>query len=137
MEAGDPLGLVEFAVIDARGRVHPFAKPLSIREGGETRRRSAEALGGVAATGPLPIGLIALSTYREAARWRPVEISPGQGLLALIPHTVPLRRRPRASLAALARAVAGARIVEGSRGGAEDAATWLLRHLDDRERGAA
>src|SRR5436189_5388239 len=76
----------EFAVLDARGRVHPFAKPLSIREGGETRRRSAEALGGMVATGPLPIGLIALSTYREAARWRPVEISPGQGLLALIPH---------------------------------------------------
>ena len=126
----------EFAVIDEKGRVHPFAKPLSIREGAQTRREPAEALGAVG-TGPLPIGLIAFSTYRCAARWRPVALSPGRGLLALIPHTVPVRRRPQASLAALQKAVEGARVVEARRGEAEETAAWLLRQAGATAKGAA
>jgi hypothetical protein len=127
----------EFALIDQRGWVHPFAKPLSIRGGTHTVRRSAEALGGVVGTGPLPIGLIAFSTYRSAARWRPIPISPAEGLLALIPHTVPVRRRPRATLAALQRAVEGARMVRAHRGEAVDTAVWLLRHAGETAQGAA
>ena len=127
----------EFAVIDERGRVHPFAKPLSIRDGTGIQKRPAEELGGTVGTAPLPIGLIAFSVYRPAAAWRPVPLSPGQGLLALIPHTVPVRRWPRASLAALHRAIAGARVLKSNRGQVEDAALWLLRHVDDAAEGAA
>jgi hypothetical protein len=127
----------EFAVIDERGRVHPFAKPLSIRDGTRIRKQCAEELGGTVGTAPLPIGLIAFSAYRPGARWRPVPLSPGQGLLALIPHTVPVRRWPRASLAALQRVVEGACAFKASRGQAEDAAAWLLRHVAETETGAA
>jgi hypothetical protein len=127
----------EFAVIDERGRAHPFAKPLSIRDGTQTRKRPAEELGGTIGIAPLPIGLIAFSAYRAGARWRPVPLSPGQGLLALVPHTVPVRRSPQASLAALHRAIEGARLLKASRGQAEDAAVWLLRHLDEITEGAA
>lgn len=127
----------EFAVIDDRGRVHPFAKPLSIREGTQVRKRPAEELGGLVGSAPLPIGLIAFSAYRPEARWRPVPLSPGQGLLALIPHTVPVRRRPQACLAALQRAVEGACVLKASRGEAEGPADWLLRHADRAAEGAA
>jgi hypothetical protein len=63
----------EFAIIDARGRVHPFAKPLSIRgAGAATFRQPAQrrGLGGRAATRPLPIGLVVLATH-EPGEWRP------------------------------------------------------------------
>jgi len=127
----------EFAVIDERGRVHPFAKPLSIRDGAQVRKRTAEELGGTVGTAALPIGLIAFSAYHRDARWRPVALSAGQGLLALIPHTVPVRRRPNASLAALQRAVEGACVLKARRGEAEGAAAWLLRHADESAKGAA
>ena len=127
----------EFAVIDARGRVHPFAKPLSIREGTQIRKRPAEQLGGAIGTTPLSIGLIVFSAYRPAARWRPVPLSSGQVLLGLIPHTVPVRPRPHASLAALQKAVGGAWALKASRGEAAAVAAWLLRHLDQASRRAA
>jgi hypothetical protein len=137
LRAGGTYYSDEFAVIDQRGRVHPFAKPLSIRDGKHTRKRRAEEMGGAVGTTPLPIGLIAFSAYRAGAQWRPVPISPGQGVLALIPHTVPVRRWPEASLAALERAVGRARLLKGSRGRAEDAAAWLLRHAGESAEGAA
>jgi hypothetical protein len=52
----------EFAVLDGRGRVHPFAKPLSIRGAtgcdAHAQARRAEELGGISATRPLPVGLV-------------------------------------------------------------------------------
>ncbi len=127
----------EFAVIDERGRVHPFAKPLSIRDGTRIREQPAEELGGAVGTASLPIGLIAFSTYRPEARRRLVSLSPGQGLLALIPHTVPLRRRPRTSLATLQRVVEAAHILRANRGEAETAAAWLLHQVEETAKGAA
>jgi hypothetical protein len=127
----------EFALIDERGRVQPFAKPLSIREGSATRRRTPEELGGTAGRAPLPIGLIAFSTYRPNGRWRPRPLSPGRGLLALIAHTVPVRGRPEASLATLRQAVSGARIVRITRAEAADAAVRLLRLAEESAGGAA
>jgi hypothetical protein len=44
----------EFAVLDTEGRVHPYLKPLSVREGGTHRQRKigVEELGGSSATKP-------------------------------------------------------------------------------------
>ena len=75
---------------------------------------------------------------RRGPAWRPIRLSPGRGLLALIAHTVPVRRRPAASLVALRAALAPAVVVRGSRGEAADAAKALLRAaeraLRDEER---
>src|SRR5262249_17761629 len=62
----------EYAVLDDRGRVHPFAKPLSIREGAALRRCTAEELGGVSGHVPLRVGAIVVTSYRAGAHWRPV-----------------------------------------------------------------
>jgi energy-coupling factor transporter ATP-binding protein EcfA2 len=128
----------EFAVLDGRGRVHPFPKTLSVRDadGRGTARVPPEDFGAAVGTRPLPVGLVALSTYRAHARWRPVSLSAGQALLAMLPHTVPVRRRPAASLTALQRALVGAVVVKGARGEADDTATRLLERLEnDRRRG--
>jgi hypothetical protein len=124
-------------VLDARGRVHPFAKPLALRGEPAAQRVPCEAFGAPAGTAPLPVGLIAISTYRPRGRWRAVPLTPGRALLELIPHTVPVRRRPRGAIAALQAAVATARLVTVHRGEARDAAPRLLRQLERSLEGAA
>jgi hypothetical protein len=127
----------ELAVLDARGRVHPFAKALSIRRKGEREAREApEALGSAAGTRPLPVGMIALTRYQSGARWRPTQLTPGRGLLELLTHTVPVRRRTEASLSALRRAVTQVPILKGLRGEAKETASALLGRLE-REMGPA
>lgn len=122
----------EFAVLDARGRVHPFPKPLSIREASDgIRRCDAESLGSSRGVEPLPLGLVALTQYRPGARWRPARLTPGQGLLALLGHTVPVRRRPESALATLERVVSQAVVLRGARGEAEGVASSLLERLEE------
>src|SRR5437868_5284678 len=70
----------EYAVFDAQGRIHPFARRLSLRTEvpGRPERYEPEALGGRMGAKPLPVGLVAFSEYKAGARWRPRELSPGQ-----------------------------------------------------------
>jgi hypothetical protein len=121
----------EYAVLDPRGWVHPYARPLSIREEGRFQgvKCSPERLGAHTGTRPLPVGLVALSQYRRGARWRPRSLSPGQAMLALMANTVPARTRPAAALEALQRVVAHATTVRGVRGEAEETVDALLRTL--------
>ncbi len=120
----------EFAVLDGRGRVHPFAKLLSVRRAGgcdvHVSRPSAEELGGRSGTEPLPVGLVVLATHRPGASWCPEVLTPGQAVIEMIAHTVPARLRPAATLAALERAVSRATVVRGERGEARDLAPRLL-----------
>jgi hypothetical protein len=122
----------EYAVLDARGRVHPYPKPLSLREAGgqSTRRCTAEALGGRTGSGPLPVGLIAFCEYRPAGRWRPRWLTPGRAALALLAHTVPAIRKPQAVLTTLRQLLWQAAALKGMRGEAELMAKELLRRLD-------
>jgi hypothetical protein len=120
----------EYAVLDREGRVHPYAKPLSVRDDDGSRRQrkvSIEEFGGRGATKPLPVGLVVLSNYRgDAARWRPRALSMGRGSLALLEHAVPARRKPAEVLETLERVVRGAIVLSGARGGAFDAARSIL-----------
>jgi hypothetical protein len=127
----------EFAVLDAEGRVHPFPKPLSVRgEGGcdlHAQRQRAEEMGGVCGREPLPVGLVVLTEHRPGASWRPHRVSAGQAVLEILSHTVPARLRPEDSLAALARAVEGAVVLQGERGEARELAGRLLASMEKPE----
>src|SRR5258705_8509671 len=60
----------EFAVLDERGRVHPYPIPLTIRparDGSPPMKYRAEEFGGVAGIGPLPVGLVLIPRHRSAA----------------------------------------------------------------------
>jgi hypothetical protein len=126
----------EFAVLDGRGRVHPFAKPLSIRGASGCDRHAqawrAEELGGACATGPLPVGLVVLTEHRPGASWRPERLSAGQAVIEMLAHTVPARLRPEASLASLGRAVERATVLKGARGDARELAEVLLRCVEEK-----
>lgn len=121
----------DYAVLDGQGRVHPFPAPLSLRgvSGAPPRKLPADSLGG-AGERPLPVALVALSQYEPRARWRPRSLTLGQALLALLPHTIPARRRPAVVLPTLRRALSGAVLLRGRRGEAADVVEPLLRRLD-------
>lgn len=117
----------EFAVLDAAGRVHPYAKPLAVRGAGQRQRKVlAEEFGGRGATGALPVGLVVVSEFREGARFRPRALTSGQGALALLSNAVPARRRPAEVLETLGRVSVGATVLRGARGEAAEAALRIL-----------
>ena len=60
LDAGATYYSDEFAVLDRAGRVHPFARPLAIRDGSTavTRRVPVAALGAESGSTPLPVGLV-------------------------------------------------------------------------------
>jgi len=123
----------EYAVFDARGRVHPFPKPLEIREAGEVRQSkiSVETLGGQTGTRPLPVGLVVMTRFKEGARWRPRKLSAGKGVLELLSNTVSARREPEKALVALQHVVATAQIVKGARGESRDMVQSILNRLEE------
>lgn len=121
----------EYAVIDREGRVHPYARPLSVREGDglkQTRRR-VEEFGGRAGVGPLPLGLVVVSRYERGAGWRPRPLTSGECVLELLSNTVPARRSPGRALSTLTKAVEGATALAGPRGEAAVVAQAILRSL--------
>jgi hypothetical protein len=118
----------EFAVLDANGRVHPYARRLALRKPGmgSVRRCPVEELGGRAGRRPLPVGLIAVTEHRPGGRWRPRALSRGQALLALLDNTVLARHRPEAALHTLRRAVGSARAIRSRRSEAAEVVASLL-----------
>lgn len=121
----------EFAVLDARGRVHPFAKPLSLRADGETQQThvAIAEFGGRAGVKPLPVGLVLATEYKAGARWRPRRLTQGQGMLALLAHVVTARTAPAPALTALQRVAETAQVFAGRRGDARAFAQTLLAGL--------
>ena len=119
----------DYAVLDARGRVHPFPRPLSIRRNGSRaqERHSVESLGGVAGEAPLPVGLVVVTEYDARVQgWRPRPLSAGQAVLELLRHAVAARRKPGEVIDALQRAAAEAHVLKGRRGEAHRVAAKIL-----------
>ncbi len=125
----------EYAVFDAEGRVHPFAKPLSIRDPsiGQQREWPIEELGGRSGNEPLSVRLIVATRFQAGASWRPRQLSTGEGVLALLNHTVSVRRQPTRALEVLGRIVAQATVLEGVRGEAGELIDEIVRNVHYRD----
>jgi hypothetical protein len=124
----------EYAVLDERARVHPFPKELSLR--GITNDydqvdHPVEALGGKAGKRPIPVGMVVISEYKKGAKWNPRELNSGQGVMALIDNTVPIRRDPHFALPILGRAGSNAVILKSKRGEAQTAARAILDFMEN------
>jgi hypothetical protein len=133
LKAGATYYSDEYAVLDARGRVHPYPRSLQIREGetGKQTRYPVETLGGRAGVKPLPVKLVIVSQYKPGAKWRPRELSAGQGVLELLNHTVSARQQPEKAFAALQQVALQALILKSGRGEAKDTVPRLFKYLDD------
>jgi hypothetical protein len=121
----------EFAVLDADGLVHPYAKPLSLRDDPAIGQAEypVEQLGGTAGEDPLPLGMAVITSYRPGTQWRPRRLAPGAAALALLSHTVAARSRPDAAMRAITRALDDAVALAGERGEADEIAGELLETL--------
>ena len=131
LEAGATYYSDEFAVLDRAGRVHPFARPLAIRDGStaSTHRVAAAALGAETGTTPLPIELVLVTSYRVGTRWRPRRLTPATTLLALMRHTVAARGNPEHSMPILKQAASSGITFAGLRGEARPLVSAVLRHI--------
>lgn len=128
VQAGAKYYSDEYAVLDERGRVHPFALPLGIRTEGEidANRVDVASLGGVSGASPLPVALVISTSYRRGAIWRPRELSRGKGVLELLAYTVSARSQTKLALATLPKAVRSATVLKGVRGEADGVIEAIL-----------
>jgi hypothetical protein len=123
----------EFAIIDERGLIHPYAKALSLREGRPDHMQtdySIESLGWTAGSEPLPPGMIVVTSYRPGAEWQPRPLSSGELAMALLANAVPARERPAEVLRAISRVADDALAIESERDEADAVAPLLLAELE-------
>ncbi|CAN5351966.1 hypothetical protein BH20ACI2_BH20ACI2_20850 [soil metagenome] len=121
----------EFAVLDVDGLVYPFARKVSLRtENYKTYELSIDDLGGTTGTLPVPVGMVLLTGYRSGVKWRPKILSPGAGVMKIMPFALSLNSRPEFSLKVLHNVATRAIIASGSRGSAEIFARTLLNFVD-------
>ncbi len=121
----------EFAVVDRYGSVHPYPRPLQMRDP-HTYRQSrcpVETLGGVSGERSLPIGLVVFSRYKEGASWLPSELSPAAGCLQLLNDTVSARSAPANALRTLKHVALQANLFKGIRGDASQISQWIIAHF--------
>ena len=118
----------EYAVLDSNGLVHPFSRPLAIREGNGPRQTKCrvEELGGHAGHKALPVGLVVVSKYKEGGKWRPRRLSAGQGALALLDNTVSIRRQPGFAFEVVQPLASQAEFLKSDRGEAGEVVKYIL-----------
>jgi hypothetical protein len=121
----------EFAVVDNFGKVHPFTRPLGIREDSTyvQTKYNPESLGAALGGKPLPLGAVAICKYKAGARWKLRSLSPGQGALELMGNSIAVRTQPQPALKRIQKLVKGAVFVKGTRGEAGEAAASILNLL--------
>jgi hypothetical protein len=121
----------EYAVLDAAGRVHAYPRPLLLRrEGRPDAPVGPETLGARVARRALPVRLVLAASYRAGGQWRPIRLTPGRAVLALLRHTPAARVWPYRALTFLETLARQATVLAGVRGEAEELAGWL-RDFDE------
>ncbi len=124
----------EYAIFDENGFLHPFPKPLSVREPwalGKQIDQSVETFGGRQGTKPIKARAIIVTEYEKDARWQPVSLSKGEGVLELLANTVSARANPQLALKILPRAVENALILKGKRGDAQAVSREIKKVLTE------
>lgn len=121
LQAGAEYGSDEYAVLSPDGLVHPYPRPLSVRNGAMRYRTSAAELGAATFTEPLPVAAVAHLRYQPGSDYRVEPIPAGVAALRLFDNTVCAQSRPEQALDVLVAATEGIRAVAGTRGEAVSA----------------
>jgi hypothetical protein len=118
----------EYALIDDAGRVHPYPRPLLLRDGSSTTRAVLAAdLGGSVGRGPMSAALILGLRHAGGVTFSLEPMSQGDGVLLLLRNTPQALVDQPWILRHLERAVEGATCYTGRRGEAREAAAAILR----------
>jgi len=123
----------EYAIIDKHGFLHPFPRSISLRDFTDGFRRlqvPAESLGGISATEPLPVAFVFLLRYQANARFNPKRLSPGVGLMKMMPQAISLRFKSKFTLEVLNRVANNAIMAESQRDEAKKTVDHILDFVD-------
>jgi hypothetical protein len=118
----------EYALIDSEGRVHPYPRPLLLRNGSPEQypvlpRECNASVGDV----PVPVGWILSIEYKPAGIWSVAVVPQSEGLLMLLRNTPHVWAESPDMVEAFQRAIAGATCYAGCRADAVDAADQIMR----------
>jgi hypothetical protein len=122
----------EYALIDAEGRVHPYPRPLLIRNGSPDQSpmhpdEYNASVGDAAA----PIGWILSLEYLPACSWSIAPVSQSEALLNLLRNTPHVLAESPDMVQVFQRAVAGAACYVGQRPEAAHAVDKILQLIGD------
>lgn len=123
----------DLAVFDEEGFVSPFPKMISLRTKEnrfEQEDYSPEQFADKIGEKSIPVGLILITEFAPGAKWQPEILSAGQGIMEILPHTVPIRFNPQFTLKVLNMIANRAIIVRSKRGEAKDIAEILLQYFE-------
>lgn len=122
----------EYAVLDDDGDLHPYARPICLRdEQGRDRWQHPEELGGAVGDRPATVAVVIATHYRPDCLWQPALSAGARSVLPIIDNTVMGREDPRRMLR-VAKSL-GSRILglRGPRPEVEVTAPAILRLVDD------
>lgn len=115
----------EYAVVDQQGLVHPFPRPIALREPRGERRVFPERL----QLAPLTASFILATHFETGAVWKAEPLSQGGGVMELLAHTVTARTDPALAMSCLTACTRYARCLRGPRGEAKETVALLLSEL--------
>ena len=120
-----------------RAKSNRFPKWLSLRgiiDDSTQLDRPVEEIGGASAVETIPVGLVLIAKYRKGKKipkkWQPVRLRQGEGIMEILPHTLPIRNKPKFVLEVLNKLTNRAIIVRTVRGEAVEFAETLLGYFE-------
>jgi hypothetical protein len=105
----------EYAVLDGRGRVHAYPRPLVMKNG----KAKTAVVKPRKKLKPMPVGTVLVTRYKHGSTWCPRALTPAETALELLANTVAARPRPQFALETIKKALTRARAFKGVRGDAE------------------
>jgi hypothetical protein len=119
----------EYALIDAKGRVHSYPRPLLLRNGTPQQFPVLpEECNSSAADSSATVGWILLLKYQAGSTWEVAKMPQSMALLALLQNTPHTLADSPGIVGSFERAVAGAICLSGQRAEAADAVDQIM-HL--------
>lgn len=121
----------EYALIDAEGRVHPYPRPLLLRNGcPEQFPVLAGECNALIGDTPAPVGWILALEYLPECTWSVAAVPQSEALLILLRNTPHILAETRDMVEIFQRAVAGAACYSGRRSEAAEAVGQILQLLN-------
>ncbi len=122
----------EYALFDRDGRVHPYPRPLLVRNGSPMQRPFlAEEFGAATGRRPASLGWIAFLTWKPEEAWRVTPIPQSAALIDLLRNTPHILEETPDLIRVFERAIAGAQCFAGSRPDAQSAVDSILALIED------
>ncbi len=135
VEAGAVYYSDEYAVFDDEGRMHPYARPLGIRDpDGVVEKVPVDVIGGVTGEDPTRVALVASLVYSPDSSWDVASLPAGSSILRLFGNTVLARAQSARALSIFAKVAENASAIAGSRGDASAAAAALMEYAQALEK---